>query len=309
MSRVFAIALLACLCLASGEQTLAKSPKIIRSKGSSSPALPIAKRTKPTALVAAAAKKAPAASRSSKSSSVARPSFKWAMLANWMYFLALGLSIPVLARVISTIVNEDGSPNVTPASSVLGGDVEAIDKVCTFLFVGFLGSLSDVVGRKPMMAYSALGFAVTCFLQASTRKSLSLLYVADLVDGMSSCMNTVCQAYVADASAPEERAINLGLFQGVSVAGAFIIGIPLSAILSSMYGLRAPLYLASAVGVLNALIIMLFTPETLPAEQRAAASLDMKQANPFGALRRLFASTPLLRGSAACFFLVWLANT
>ena len=87
------------------------------------------------------------------------------MLANWMYFLALGLVIPVLGRVISTVVNPDGSPNVSPASSIVGGDVEALDKICTFLFVGFLGALSDVVGRKPLMAYSALGFSLTCYMQ------------------------------------------------------------------------------------------------------------------------------------------------
>ena len=43
------------------------------------------------------------------------------MLANWLSFFALGLSIPVLA----TLVNEDGSPDVSPASAVLSGDVEA----------------------------------------------------------------------------------------------------------------------------------------------------------------------------------------
>ena len=36
------------------------------------------------------------------------------MLANWLYFLALGLVIPVLGRVISTVVNADGSPNHDP---------------------------------------------------------------------------------------------------------------------------------------------------------------------------------------------------
>ena len=87
------------------------------------------------------------------------------MLANWLYFLALGLVIPVLGRVISTVVNSDGSPNVSPASSIVGGDVEALDKICTFLFVGFLGALSDVLGRKPLMAYSALGFCLTCYIQ------------------------------------------------------------------------------------------------------------------------------------------------
>ena len=136
-----------------------------------------------------------------------------ALLSNWLYFLALGLSIPVLPRVISIIVNPDNSPDVSPASSVLSGDVEAIDKLCTFLFVGLLGAASDVYGRKPLMAYSALGFAVTCWLQGTAKKSLSLLYVADLVDGVSSCMNNVCQAYVADASPPDRVAINLGIFQ------------------------------------------------------------------------------------------------
>ena len=156
-----------------------------------------------------------------------------ALLANWMSYLSLGLTIPVLARVISTIVNPDGSDAVSPRSSVLGGDVEALDKILTFLFCGGLGALSDVVGRKPLMAYSALGFAMTCYLQARADKSLAMLYVADFVDGISSCMNNVCQAYVTDASPPEKRAVHLGVFQGVSVAGAFILGFPLSAVISA----------------------------------------------------------------------------
>ena len=112
-----------------------------------------------------------------------RPSFKWAMLHNWLYFLALGLSIPVLPRVISTIVNTDGSPDVTPASSILSGDVEAVDKIITFMCVGLLGALSDVIGRKPLLAYSALGFAITCYLQAQCVKTTGVLYLADFVDG------------------------------------------------------------------------------------------------------------------------------
>lgn len=230
------------------------------------------------------------------------------MLANWLYFLALGLVIPVLGRVISTVVNPDGSPDVSPASSVIGGDVEALDKICTFLGVGFLGALSDVVGRKPLMAYSALGFAATCYLQASA-KDISMLFIADLVDGVSSCMSSVCSAYVADASPPERRAVNLGIFQGVSVAGAFILGIPISAVLTEKYGLRSPMYAAAAVGVLNFALIMLLTPESLPAEQRKGKKLDLRTANPLGALRVLFGRSPLMRGSAAAYFFVWLANT
>jgi hypothetical protein len=123
-------------------------------------------------------------------------------------------------------------------------------------------------------------------------------------------MSSVCNAYVADASPPERRAVNLGIFQGVSVAGqparaanvgprptrppgppdppahqapggapcacavcawpagAFILGFPISALLDAKYGLRAPMYVAAAVGLLNFVLIILLVPESLPAEQR-----------------------------------------
>ena len=61
--------------------------------------------------------------------------------------------------------------------------------------------------------------------------------------------------------------------QGVSVAGAFILGFPLSAVISAQYGLRAPMYAAAAVGLLNCLIITFITPESLPPAQRSGQCL------------------------------------
>ena len=81
------------------------------------------------------------------------------------------------------------------------------------------------------------GFAATNLIQ-SRATGPGALFLADVLDGISSCMSPVCQAYVADASPPERRAGNLGVFQGVSVAGAFILGFPLSAVISSQYGAR-----------------------------------------------------------------------
>ena len=51
-------------------------------------------------------------------------------------------------------------------------------------------------------------------------------------------------------------------------AGAFILGFPISALLDAKYGLRAPMYVAAAVGLLNFVLIILLVPESLPAEQR-----------------------------------------
>ena len=129
------------------------------------------------------------------------------------------------------------------------------------------------------MMYASLGFGLTCLLQASTTNRLSTLYLADIVDGVSSCMSGVCQAYVADASDPASRAINLGIFQGISIAGAFIVGIPISAILSQKVGLRAPVYLAAAVQVLNFGLIALVTPESNPASARKGRRLNLREAN------------------------------
>ena len=53
------------------------------------------------------------------------------------------------------------------------------------------------------MAWSALGFGLTLLIQGMTSKTAHL-YLADMVDGLSSCMGAVCTSYVADCSAPKK---------------------------------------------------------------------------------------------------------
>ena len=40
-------------------------------------------------------------------------SYAWAVLHNWLYFLSLGLCIPVLPKVIASTVNDDGAAVIT----------------------------------------------------------------------------------------------------------------------------------------------------------------------------------------------------
>ena len=101
------------------------------------------------------------------------------------------------------------------------------------------------------------------------------------------------------------------------------------------------MYVASAVGLLNFVLIVLLVPESLPAEQRKVCAprptshrrtrhthapraapmptcwyahapqgkkLDLRSANPLGALNMLLGRPGILRGSAAAYFLVWLGN-
>eukprot|EP00965_Chrysotila_dentata_P217819 6190239-Pleurochrysis_carterae.AAC.1 len=94
--------------------------------------------------------------------------WRWAMLHNWLYFVSLGLSMVNLPLRVAAVVNPDGSTAVTPVAIRVSGDIEALDNLLTFIGVGFLGSLSDVIGRRPLMAWSSVGFGTTCFLQVGT---------------------------------------------------------------------------------------------------------------------------------------------
>ena len=261
------------------------------------------------------------------------PSFWWALLANWLYFMSLGLSIPNLPYVVGGLVNplKDGAVNTdptTPAAIRVSGDIEALDQALTFLGVGLLGALSDVVGRKPLMAWSALGFGCTCLIQGTaglplwrsfealpmlprllgSRASVATLFVADAIDGVSSCMSNVAQAYVADVSPKEKAAINLGIFQGLSIGGAFVFAFPIGGILGAKKGPRVPILAAAVLQSLNFLIITFVMPEPLPPAARANRQLDLREANPVGALRKLFGRAPFVRDVATVYALVTLAR-
>ena len=221
MKSIVALLCLCCVTAAHGDAPTAAVKS--RPAQSASPVL-----AKPSLRLVDAHKRVPKdlvlAAKSAAPAEPKKPSFLWALLANWMSYLSLGLTIPVLARVISTIVNPDGSDAVSPKSSVVGGDVEALDKILTFLFCGGLGALSDKVGRKPLMAYSALGFAMTCFLQARATNGLALLYVADFVDGISSCMNNVCQGTSDTRPCTHPRSILAASPRTMHIARARLVG-------------------------------------------------------------------------------------
>jgi MFS family permease len=173
------------------------------------------------------------------------PSIYWAVLHNWLYFLSLGfnaINMPYLIRQVIDGTDAISVQGYIPSSNAiaLSGNVEAIDKVCTFCGIAFLSALSDKYGRKSLIVWSSFGFAITNLLQAfvassslfflssgsggghghgqsssSTGIRISLLYLADFIDGCSSCMTPVCQAYVADCSyGSSNLASNLGIFQG-----------------------------------------------------------------------------------------------
>jgi len=224
------------------------------------------------------------------------PSFYWGVFHNWLHMLSIGFNAINIQFVVRSIVDKttDFTQKPSPEAIALSGKVESVDRLLTFLGIGFLSALSDKVGRKPLMIWSCVGFSLTNLIQAKCTDSVALLYLADFIDGCSSCMLPLCQAYVTDCCTKETLAASLGIFQGLSVGGAFILAFPIGGILGAKYGPRTPLLIASAIQLLNAILILFITPESLPPSSRKE-KMDYSEANAIGGLNRLFGHGSLLR--------------
>ena len=79
------------------------------------------------------------------------PSIYWAVFHNWLYFLSLGFNLINIQYLVREIV--DGDPKASPSAKAiaLSGKVESVDKLLTFLGIGFLSALSDKFGTQPLM--------------------------------------------------------------------------------------------------------------------------------------------------------------
>ena len=79
------------------------------------------------------------------------PSIYWAILHNWLYFMSLGFNLINIQFLVREIVDGDAKATPSAKSIALSGRVESVDKLLTFLGIGFLSALSDKFGRKPLM--------------------------------------------------------------------------------------------------------------------------------------------------------------
>jgi MFS family permease len=132
-----------------------------------------------------------------------------------------------------------------------------------------MGGYADRMGRKPVLVVSVLanGLAHFLFGFAILTGQLWLMFTSRVLAGLGSANLAVANSAVADISEPEAKVRNFGLI-GVGIGLGFIVGAYLGGTLSDPSfapGITAatPLWLATALTVLNAMFIMLFFSETL----------------------------------------------
>ncbi|WP_143014240.1 MFS transporter [Mucilaginibacter pineti] len=139
------------------------------------------------------------------------------------------------------------------------GILTASFSIAQFFATPVLGTLSDRIGRKWILAFSLLGSCAS-FILFGLANSLFLLFAARILDGITGGNISVAQAMVSDMSSEKDRAKNFGLL-GSAFGFGYVIG-PAAGGLLNKLGDRVPFFFAAAMALLGMVLTLLFLKET-----------------------------------------------
>lgn len=168
-----------------------------------------------------------------------------------MDLLGFGLVIPILPTYATQL----------GASSFEVGLVMAVYALMNFVFSPFWGTMSDRLGRRPVIAFTVLITALG-FLLLANAHSLALLFAARMLAGIGSANIAASQAYITDVTPPERRAKALGMI-GAAFGLGFIFGPPVGGFIKEQYGMDAVGYTAMSLSLINLMLILILLPESL----------------------------------------------
>lgn len=191
--------------------------------------------------------------------------------------IGIGLIFPVMPGLLEQVTG--GS---LAEAALWGGLLTTSFAVMQFLCGPLVGNLSDRFGRRPVLLTSLIVMAID-YVVLALAGSVWLLLAGRVVNGIASATHATANAFVADISAPDDRARRFGLV-GAAFGAGFVAGPLLGGLLAGI-DLRAPFWAAAGLAALNALAGAFVLPESLPADRRRPFRL--RTANPFGALREL----------------------
>ena len=206
--------------------------------------------------------------------------------------MGVGLIMPIMPNLLLEV--QGGS---LAEAAIWGSILSTVFAVMQFLFSPVLGSLSDALGRRPVLLVSLFVMALD-YLVMALAGSLWLLLVGRIIGGITAATHATAGAYIADISKPTEKAANFGLL-GAAFGAGFVMG-PLIGGLLGELGTRAPFYAAAALAGLNFALGWFVMRETVTDASRRA--FDWRRANPLGAFRAL-ARIPGITGLLWVYFL------
>ncbi len=130
----------------------------------------------------------------------------------------LGITLPVLPFYIEKLLLSGSI--LSDKVSLDVGLITGSFPLTQFLFSSYLGSLSDKIGRRPLILAGIAGFSVSTFL-FSLGGSVMLLYASRLSAGIFTAgFVTASGAYIADLTSKEQRGKNMAVLSSIAGLGA-----------------------------------------------------------------------------------------
>lgn len=209
-----------------------------------------------------------------------RGPFAFVTATMFLNFAGLTIIIPVIPYIL-----QEYTPNV----ALYVGLITSTAALCQFLVSPFLGYLSDVYGRRPVVLLSLLGGAVG-YVMFGLGGALWIFFLSRIIDGLSSGDTPAIYAYVADVVPSHERGKYYGILGAAGGLG-FMAG-PAIGGLAAQISLSTPFYVAAALAVVNAIWGSLVMPESLQAKDRASG-WKWEHLNPLTQFRTLMGSFTL----------------
>jgi DHA1 family tetracycline resistance protein-like MFS transporter len=179
------------------------------------------------------------------------------------------LGFSILIPLMPYYVKHFGAPDIVV------GALFATFALCQFAGGPVWGNVSDRVGRKTVLVVSQIGATIGWTVLAFA-PSITIVFLARIIEGFSGGNISVTQAYVSDLVEPEKRgrafsyigaAFSAGLVFG-PLAGGYLVG---------KYGYAMPFLLAAGLQVVTLIVTLLVLPESRkPTDEKPATLADVR---------------------------------
>jgi MFS transporter, DHA1 family, multidrug resistance protein len=163
--------------------------------------------------------------------------------------LGFGIVIPILPFYVKSF----------GASGSALGALMAVYGILQFIFAPLWGSLSDRIGRKPVLMIGVLGNAIAQLLFGLSTH-LWMLFAARALAGMLSVATLpTAMAYISDSTTQKNRSSGMGMV-GAAMGIGMVLGPGMGGLLAKL-SLSFPFFLASALSLAALVLIFIFLPE------------------------------------------------
>ncbi|MCP3469271.1 MFS transporter [Bradyrhizobium sp. CCGUVB1N3] len=146
--------------------------------------------------------------------------------------------------------------------------------VCQLIAGPVVGMLSDRYGRRKILLVSQIGTFVG-FVLLALATNLILVFLARIIDGLTSGNISVAHAYAAEHSGPSTRKQALGMTSG-AIGTGLLLGPALSGFLVH-YGDTAPVWAAAALSLVSILATVALLPPAIPPPSRSIITVFPKR--------------------------------